>query len=240
MKYHGILLSLLASFFLFQCAPSDQASTQSAPKEASLSIKEKELPTFSLAQWTYHKALQDGTMSTFDFVRKAGQLEFDGVEYVNQFFMQEVDNMNFLDSLNIVAKEAGVQNVLIMLDDIGHLCATDSIERAEAVAKAKQWIDAAQILNCQSIRVNAHGDGSPEAMKLACQDGIGTLAAYGKQKGITVLIENHGGISNNGAWLADLLEKLQSTGVQALPDFNNWCMERANGELWGGSLYQVL
>ncbi|MEM9930941.1 MAG: serine hydrolase domain-containing protein, partial [Bacteroidota bacterium] len=51
--------------------------------------------------------------------------------------------------------------------------------------------------------------------------------------GIQILIENHGGISNNGRWLADLLDSLAGHNVKAVADFDNWCLRRANGQLWG-------
>lgn len=70
-------------------------------------------------------------------------------------------------------------------------------------------------------------------MKNNCIDGIGRLAAWSQKEGITIIIENHGGVSNNGKWLASLLEELKQFGVGSLPDFDNWCTARENGQLWG-------
>ena len=73
-------------------------------------------------------------------------------------------------------------------------------ERALVVA------DAAKALGCHSIRVNAASAGSyDEQMKLAA-DGLRSLAEYGDKLGLNVLVENHGGLSSNGAWLAGVMK----------------------------------
>jgi sugar phosphate isomerase/epimerase len=135
--------------------------------------------------------------------------------------------------MNATAQKAGVKNLLIMVDNAGNLGASDKNERNLAVENCKKWVTAAKHLGCHSIRINAHGDGTPEEIKAACIESITTLAKWGKEEGVQILIENHGGISNDGKWLKELLQALQPAGVGSLPDFDNWCIERENGELWG-------
>lgn len=192
------------------------------------------VPKYSLAQWSFNRELFAKKMTNQDFVKAAGEMGFEGVEYVSQFFQNKVDNWVFLDSLNEAAKMAGVKNLMIQVDNIGNLGATKAEERNKAVELGKKWVDAAKYLHCTSMRVNAHGDGTAEQLKQNCIDGIGRLADYANSKGIKIIIENHGGPSNDGQWLADLVHQLQSKNVGSLADFHNWCMERDNGRLWGG------
>lgn len=192
-------------------------------------------PMYSLAQWSFNRELFSGEMSTVDYIMAAGEMGFEGVEYVSQFFQDKVEDFAFLDSLNETTKKAGVKSLLIMVDNVGNLGASNKAQRDSAVSNCKKWVKAARYLGCHSIRVNAHGDGAPEEIKAACLDGIGQLAAWSKKKGINIIIENHGGISNNGGWLAGLVKDLQEYNVGTLPDFDNWCTQRESGQLWEGA-----
>jgi len=193
---------------------------------------------YSLAQWSFNRDLFAGEMDTVDFIHAAADMGFDGVEYVSQFFADKVHDFAYLDKLNAAAQAAGIKNVMLQVDNMGDLGASDPQLRAQAIAEGKLWVDAASYLNCELMRVNAHGDGSPEQIKANNIAAIGELADYAKQKGVTLIIENHGGISNNGAWLADLVAKLADKNVASLADFHNWCTERENGQLWGAPCTQ--
>ena len=190
-------------------------------------------PKFTLGQWTYNKALFNNEMTTFDFIRLAAEADFEGVEYVNQFFLDQVQNAEFLDSLISTAKKNNIKSTLLIIDAAGNLGASDSTMRANAIETHKKWIDAAQIINCPTVRINAYGDGSPELIKSRCISSITSLARHAQKLDIEILIENHGGISNNGAWLASLIKDIGLSNVHALADIDNWCIERENGKLWG-------
>lgn len=225
--------NILIGFSLVLSFSACQQTGEKSERTLSESTSELNHPKYSLAQWSFNRELFANEMSTIDFIEAAGEMGFEGVEYVSQFFQDEVENFEFLDSLNEATKKAGVKSLLIMVDNAGNLGASDSEERNAAIEMHKKWVTAAKHLGCKSIRVNAHGDGTPEEIKSACSMGIGELATWAKKKNIRIIIENHGGISNDGIWLADLVQKLQHLEVGTLPDFDNWCTERENGKLWG-------
>ena len=57
--------------------------------------KQKELFfKLSLAQWSFHRAIQNGIMSPYDFAKNAKNLGFEGIEYVNALYddVMKVDN----------------------------------------------------------------------------------------------------------------------------------------------------
>ena len=224
----SILSALLIFPLLFSCQESTETETENTVPKAK----------YSLAQWSFNRDLFGGEMSTQDFVAAAGEMGFEGVEYVSQFFQNKVDDFAFLDSLNAAAESAGVKNLMIQVDNIGLLSSADPGKRAEAIAAGKKWVDAAKYLGCETMRVNAHGDddgvGHEEQMKQNSIAGIGELADYANSKGIKIIIENHGGVSNDGAWLADLVASLSDKNVGSLADFHNWCIQRENRKLWGG------
>ncbi|MCP9235704.1 serine hydrolase [Lewinella sp. JB7] len=215
--------------FLLLCTGCAATEPSGAP-----SATEAGGPRYALGQWSFHEALFGGEMDNSDFIRTAGEMGFAGVELVNQFFADRAEDEAFLDSLSATADAAGVKLTMLLVDGAGNLGASDPAERDAALEQHLRWVKAADRLDIPAVRINAHGDGSPEEIMAASADGIGRLAAAARDYGIRILIENHGGISNDGEWLAALLRRLKSQNVGAVADFDNWCVERDNGQLWGG------
>lgn len=177
----------------------------------------------SLAEWSLHKTLFKGDLKNIDFPELAAKkFGIYGVEYVNAFFKDKAKDMTYLKDLNNRAKDNGVRNVLIMIDGEGNLGDEDATKRKQAVENHYKWIDAANFLGCHAIRVNAAGKGTPEEVKKAVVESLSTLADYGKKSKISIIVENHGGISSHGDWLADTLKTVGKKNCGSLPDLGNF------------------
>ena len=85
-----------------------------------------------------------------------------------------------------------------------------------------QWLDAAKRLGCHSIRVNAGGSGSREEHAARAADSLAKLGALAEPMNLNVIVENHGGPSSDGAWLADVMRRANHRRVGTLPDFGNF------------------
>ncbi len=177
----------------------------------------------SLAEWSLHKTLFEGKLDNLDFPKTAAKVfGIHAVEYVNQFFKDKAKDRAYLADLNQRAKDHGVTNVLIMVDGEGPLGSTDEKERIQAVENHYKWVEAAKFLGCHAIRVNAAGNGTPEAVKTAAIDGLGRLSEFAAKHDISVIVENHGGISSHGDWLSAVLTGVGKTNCGSLPDFGNF------------------
>ncbi len=243
MKYYKffskISLTFLAVFF-FGLVGCNNKTKESKTEDVPVSIEEK-LPFFklSLAQWSLHKKIQNGEMSPLDFAQKASELGFEGIEYVNQLYKEELkkdaDPKEAMDMLLKALKEKSetykVQNLLIMVDGEGNLATLDEAERLETIENHKKWVDAAKYLGCHSIRVNAHGEGSAEEVADAAVKGLSELSDYAAKQGINVLVENHGGYTSNGEWLADVMKRVGKSNCGTLPDFGNFCQTIGYGSI---------
>jgi sugar phosphate isomerase/epimerase len=184
----------------------------------------------SLAQWSLNKALFRGKMDNLDFAKVTRETYgLGGVEYVNQFFKDKANDSAYLAKMKQRAEDNGVRSLLIMIDREGNLGATDESERMQAVENHHKWVDAAAYLGCHSIRVNAAGRGSREEVARAATDGLAKLSEYGKQAGLNVIVENHGGYSSDGGWLAGVIAATGMDNCGTLPDFGNFCIERKAG-----------
>lgn len=180
----------------------------------------------SLAQWSFHNALRAGKMDDLDFAAKARSFDCEGLEYVNQFFMDKAKDKKYLSEMNKRADSEGVKNVLIMIDREGQLADADSLKRSQAIENHYKWIDAAHFLGCHAIRVNLGGGIEKEEATKAALDSLRRLADYSKDAGITILVENHGGFSSNGEWLANVFKSVDRENCGTLPDFGNFCIRK--------------
>jgi L-ribulose-5-phosphate 3-epimerase len=183
----------------------------------------KPLYTISLAEWSLHKTLFGGKMNNLEFPAAAKRdYDIDAVEYVNQFFKDKARDSAYLTDLNQRAGDAGVKNVLIMIDGEGSLGDPDEAKRKKAVENHYPWVEAAKFLGCHAIRVNAASRGSyDEQMKLAA-DGLRRVAEFARPHDMSVIVENHGGLSSNGAWLAAVIRQVDLPNCGTLPDFGNF------------------
>lgn len=193
-----------------------------ASKEGSVTATE---PFFriSLAQWSLHRALRGGELDHLDFARKAREdFDIDAVEYVNSFFKDKARDEAYLAEMNRRCADHGVESLLIMVDGEGQLGDADTIGRSNAVKNHHRWIDAAAALGCHSIRVNAAGKGERDEVAKRAADSLVQIAEYGAPHGMNVIVENHGGASSDGSWLAGVMRRANHPRVGTLPDFGNF------------------
>lgn len=177
----------------------------------------------SLAQWSLHKALFGGQLNNLDFPKIAKEeYGIDAVEFVNQFFKDKARDEKYLADLKKRADDLGVKCLLIMIDGEGNLGDPDDEKRSQAIINHFKWVEAAKALGCHSIRVNAASSGSfAEQIKLAA-DGLLRLSEFAANFGLNVIVENHGGLSSNGKWLASVMTRVNRRNCGTLPDFGNF------------------
>ncbi|MFW6039990.1 MAG: sugar phosphate isomerase/epimerase family protein [Gemmatimonadota bacterium] len=179
----------------------------------------------SLAQWSLHRTLRAGELDPLDFpVFVRERFDLDAVEYVNTFFADRARDHMYLSELRRRADGTGVRSLLIMVDGEGRLGDPDPDARARAVERHHPWVDAAARLDCHSIRVNAASEGGREEAAALAADGLARLTDYAAVVGLNVIVENHGGLSSNGAWLAGVIRRVDHPRCGTLPDFGNFTL----------------
>jgi len=181
----------------------------------------------SLAEWSLHRSIFSGEIHPLDFPVEARRTyDIDAVEYVNAFFLPSGD---FLNELKRRADGEGIRALIVMVDDAGNLGDPETSLRINAVDRHRTWVDIAAFLGAHSIRVNARSQGSYDEQMRLMADGLSRLAEYSAQNDVSVIVENHGGFSSNGEWLAALMQMVDNPHVGTLPDFGNWYQTP-----WGG------
>ncbi|MDE3184207.1 MAG: TIM barrel protein [Bacteroidota bacterium] len=174
----------------------------------------------SLAAWALVEEFRQGKWKALDLPKITREdLDINGIEFVNTLF--EVPTMTYLNQLKQNAADYGTELILIMVDEEGDGCAATAKERKQFVINHRKWIDIAHYLGCHAIRTNCRGieiSSGEEALKLSSET-YHQLLDYAQDSGVEVLIENHGGYSNDPEWMVALMNEVNHPLFGAYPDW---------------------
>ena len=203
----------------------------------------------SLAQWSLHKNIKYGDMDPYEFAQVAKSFNFSGIEYVTALYdnVMKVRDGDMSKAITFWARKNkklaeinDIKNVLIMIDEIEGLAEENKSRRLKAVENHKMWIDAAEIMGCESVRLNLYGTSNAEKWKDLSVKSLSELGSYAKNSGVNVIVENHGRISSDIPKLMDVIYGVDMDNVGTLPDFGNFCMaDEGYGSVFDGSCETV-
>jgi hydroxypyruvate isomerase len=174
----------------------------------------------SLAQWALVEEIRAGKWKNLDFPRIAREdFGVNGIEFVNTLF--EVPTEDYLKKLKQNANDHGITMVLIMCDAEGDGCADTKEGQKQFAINHRKWVDIAHYLGCHAVRTNCRGPQNAdkkEALKWAA-DSYNDLLSYAKPAGVSIVIENHGGVSNDPDWMIELMKKVNNPLFGTYPDW---------------------
>jgi sugar phosphate isomerase/epimerase len=223
------------AFSILGLAACKETPKKGAPEAGAAAEPAEEMGPFfqlSLAQWSIHLMIREGGLDPYQFAAKAKEWGFSGLEYVSQLYEKQQEASRYSDEAmqefvarcNEEARKYGLRNVLIMVDEQGDLSVDSETDRINAVERHQKWVDAASDMGCHSIRVNLNGSKDPEKWRANSIDALTRLATYAQEKGINVLVENHGGLSSNASMLGKVMQEVGMDNCGTLPDFGNFCI----------------
>jgi sugar phosphate isomerase/epimerase len=127
----------------------------------------------------------------------------------------------YLEKLRASVEKAHSAVVDIAVDGGQSQYSPDAAERERAVVASNKWIDVAVALGSPSIRT--HIDGAKEVKPdVALAAGtLGKIAEYGAKKNVVVHLENDNPVSEDPFFIVEVIEKVNSPWLRALPDFGN-------------------
>jgi sugar phosphate isomerase/epimerase len=189
----------------------------------------------SISTWSLHNyfqatreedfALPGNMLALLDFPEmiadryKVHNLEFCAPHFASteKTYLQELKR-------RLVRAHSHVVNMPVDIEELwtgGGLSDPDKEVRDAAVNGAKTWIDVALAVGSKSVRCDP-GKMNPEDLSPTVES-YKRLAAYGRPKGVHVIIENHGSVgSEHPEELLRLFKQAGTEVVGALPDFGNF------------------
>lgn len=200
--------------------PSLLTASTSLSASASLPTPRMIKDDISLAQWALVEEIRTGKWKNLDFPGIARKdFGLNGIEFVNTLF--EVPTEGYLRQLKKNAADNGVTMILIMVDDEGDGCSPTKEGRQQFAVNHRKWVDIAAFLGCHAIRTNCRGTqgvAKDEALKYSVES-YNKLLEYAVPAKISVLIENHGGVSNDAEWMLALMKEVNNLYFGSYPDW---------------------
>lgn len=176
-----------------------------------------------IQEYTFHRWLSSGKIKHLDYPALAKkELGITHIEYWNRPFDGKHTDKKFVGELAKRTIGEGMKNVLILVDAKNQLDSPDEAQRQRAVDEHKGWIDCAAQLQCDAIRVNCRSGGDRKQNLDNAAKGLGALCDYAKDTKVKVVIEPHGGNSQDPDWLLAAMKQIDRSNAGLLPDFNNF------------------
>jgi sugar phosphate isomerase/epimerase len=127
----------------------------------------------------------------------------------------------YLEELRIAVEKAGSAVVDIAVDGGHSQYAVDAAEREKALTSSRHWIDVGAALGSPGIRTHIHDakDSKPDVTRAA--DTLVRVAEYAAKKNVVVHLENDDPVSEDPFFIVQVIDKVDSPWLRALPDFGN-------------------
>jgi len=127
----------------------------------------------------------------------------------------------YLEQFRAAVEKAGSAVVDIAVDGGHSQYAIDAAEREKAVTASKQWVDVGAALGSPSIRTHIDGakDSKPDVGRAA--DTLARIAEYGAKRNVVIHLENDNPVSEDPFFIVQVIDKVNSPWLRALPDFGN-------------------
>ncbi len=190
----------------------------------------------SLAAYSFRDSLQakgqaKPSMDLFGFVDFCADQGLDGVELTSYYFPPDVKPA-YLHRLKQHAFGLGLD---VSGTSVGNnFCVSPGPNRERELGMMQSWIDVAAELDAPVIRIFAgtvpKGDREESAIEWALQ-GIRASLSYAMTKGVTLALENHGGITATPAQLLKLVRAIDSPNFGVNLDTGNFRGEDPYAEL---------
>jgi sugar phosphate isomerase/epimerase len=127
----------------------------------------------------------------------------------------------YLEQFRIAVDKAHSAVVDIAVDGGYSQYSMDAAIREKSVEATNHWVDVAAALGSPSIRthIDAAKDSKPDVGRAA--DTLARGVEYGSKKNVVIHLENDNPVSEDPFFIVQIIEKVNSPWLRALPDFGN-------------------
>lgn len=127
----------------------------------------------------------------------------------------------YLEQFRAAVEKANSSVVDIAVDGRHSQYAKDKSERDKAVVSNNLWVDVAVALGSPSIRTHIDGEKDSTPDVGLCADTLVRVAEHAAKKNVVVHLENDNPVSEDPFFIVEVIEKVKSPWLRALPDFGN-------------------
>ena len=185
--------------------------------------------SIALGEYSFNTDYQAGQYNPLDLASETRKkFGLGAIDYVSSFWADKAKDAVFLRELKKNAQGNGIVNHIILVDLPGpQLGDLDASRRKAAIEAHRPWLEIAQFMGCNGVRVNLSGfdsngfgtPGNKQAVLASSVEGYGRLLEYGAQANLDVLVQNHMGYSCDPDWLVRVMQQVNNkhAGIEADP-----------------------
>jgi sugar phosphate isomerase/epimerase len=174
----------------------------------------------SCAGYTFNSYFREKGLTLEKYADFCAKIGLEGVELTQYYFPET--GTGYLNQLKRHLFRCGLSLAGTAIG--GAFCAASEEDRRKHVAFVREWLDISAHLGSPCLRVFA-GEGpkgqEEDAFKWTVA-GIAECAAHAETVGVTIGLENHGGLTGTADGLVRILKAVDSPWVGALLDFGNY------------------
>ena len=175
-----------------------------------------------LAAYSFRKELdlKKPTMTLFDFIDLAAGLKVEGVELTQYYFADTTDA--YVDKLKAAC--AAKNLTVFALPMRNDFCQKDQTKRKAEIASVKEWTKRAARLGTKAVRIFAGNaaKGEEADARNRCADAIQECCEVAESVGVTLCLENHGGVTSTADGLLDIVKRVKSSAFGVNVDSSNF------------------
>lgn len=190
--------------------------------QAKGSLKSNSLK-LAVQQYSFNRQLKGGSLDILDYPKTAVEgTGIRGLEYFNGHMMDKSGDARFFKELKKRCNDLGVTNTMMLCKSTYAIDSSNAKTRSKSVEGFKPWLDGIKMLGGTTIRVDCKSPGDYEEQKKLAAEGLHALCDVAAKMNLDIVVENHGGYSSNGKWLAELMSLVNRPNCGSLPDFQNF------------------
>src|SRR5215218_2595419 len=174
-----------------------------------------------ICSYSFHRQLASGKQDIFGFITACRELGATQLDPWNAHLADikagdtnprpslSVGENEYLARVEAAADESGLPWGTLAVDG-AHIYDPDSAVRAANRLRAYRWIDVADRLGCEQVRIDAGGpEEMPDDVFKVIIEGYNDLIARAKDKGIEIITENHWGPTKIPANVERMMQNIE-------------------------------
>jgi sugar phosphate isomerase/epimerase len=193
----------------------------------------------SICSYSFHRSLEAGRQDVFQYISDCHSLGCTQLDLWNghlpsllddearspssftpEYAQLSADELDYLARIKAAAESAGLPFGCLAVDG-AHIYEPSPEARQAQQIKAHRWLNIAEQLGTQQIRIDSGGPSEmPDEVLDVIVSGYNDLIPRAREKGIEVVIENHWGASRMPENVVRILEAVPGLGL--LFDTGNW------------------
>jgi len=179
--------------------------------------------TLGVAAYSFRVALdlKKPTMTLFDFIDLAATYPVTAVELTSYYFAETTPAYLAKLKAKCAERKLSISGVPIRSD----FCLADGKKLEAELIHVKEWIERAATLGSPTVRIFAGNLPKGTTLETVRKQVVASLqecADAAEKRGVTLVLENHGGITGTPEGLLALVEPIASRGLAVNVDTGNF------------------